>query len=249
MKGRVAIVTGGARGIGREAALEFGRRGCAVTIVDIALDAADEVARELRALGGRALALRVDVSVEDDVRTMITRTLHSFGQLDYAFNNAGILGPMGTPLHELDESQWDKTLDVNLKSVFLCMKHEIRAMLPARSGAIVNASSLVGLRAATFNPAYGASKHGVVGLTLAAASYYGEYGLRINAICPGIVLTDMTRGPQAEGQATQRIARTPLRRGADPLEVARTAVWLCSDEASFITGVAMPVDGGVSVVA
>lgn len=249
MQGHVAIVTGGARGIGREAVLEFARRGCAVAIVDVAGELAEALARELHETGSRALALRADVAVEDDVRAMIARTLDAFGQLDYAFNNAGILGPLGTPLHELAEAQWDQMLDTNLKSVFLCMKHEIVAMLPRRRGAIVNTSSLVGLRAATFNPAYGASKHGVVGLTLAAASYYGGHGLRVNAICPGIVQTDMTRGAQAEGQAAQRIARTPLRRGGDPKEIARTAVWLCSDAASFITGAALPVDGGISVVA
>lgn len=249
MQGHVAIVTGGARGIGREAVLEFAQRGCAVAIVDLAVELAEDLARELRQAGRQALALRANVAVEEDARGMVAQTLDAFGQLDYAFNNAGILGPLGTPLHELSESQWDEMLDVNLKSMFLCMKHEIVAMLPRRRGAIVNTSSLVGLRAATFNPAYGASKHGVVGLTRAAASFYGEHGLRVNAICPGIVQTDMTRGAQAEGQAAQRIARTPLRRGGDPREIARTAVWLCSDEASFISGAALPVDGGISVVA
>jgi NAD(P)-dependent dehydrogenase (short-subunit alcohol dehydrogenase family) len=142
-------------------------------------------------------------------------------------------------------------IDINLKSVWLSMKHEIIAMLAGEGGAIVNNASILGLRAATLNPSYGAAKHGVVGLTRAAASHYGERGIRINALCPGIVMTDMTDTIQAapDSPSAKRIARTPLRRGADPAEIARAAAWLCSDEASYLTGVALPVDGGLTVVA
>jgi NAD(P)-dependent dehydrogenase (short-subunit alcohol dehydrogenase family) len=131
------------------------------------------------------------------------------------------------------------------------MKHEITVMLAESGGAIVNNSSITGLRAATLNPAYGAAKHGVVGLTSAAASYYGPNGIRVNAVCPGIVMTDMVGliGNKPDSPASLRIARSPLRRGGNPLEIARTAVWLCSDEASYLTGIALPVDGGLSIIA
>ncbi|MFO0336610.1 MAG: SDR family NAD(P)-dependent oxidoreductase [Pseudomonadota bacterium] len=251
MHDRVALVTGGGSGIGHAAVLEFARRGAAVAVVDIALEAAERIAAELRAAGGRALAIRADVSIEADVRAMVSQTLAEFGRLDFAFNNAGILGPIGTPLHELDEPAWDRVLDTNLKSVWLSMKHEIAAMLDRGGGSIVNNASIVGLRAATLNPSYGASKHGVVGLTLAAASYYGDRDIRVNAVCPGVVLTSMTGAADAapDSPSSRRIARAPLRRGAQAVEVARAAVWLCSDEASYLTGVALPVDGGLSVLA
>jgi NAD(P)-dependent dehydrogenase (short-subunit alcohol dehydrogenase family) len=189
--------------------------------------------------------------VEADVQGMVERTVAELGRLDFAFNNAGILGPMGTPLHELSEADWDRMMDVNLKSVWLSMKHEIIAMLAGAGGSIVNNASILGLRAATLNPSYGATKHGVVGLTRAAASHYGERGIRINAVCPGIVMTDMTETIQAapSSLSAKRIERTPLRRGADPAEIARAAVWLCSDGSSYLTGVALPVDGGLTVVA
>ncbi|MFM8518584.1 MAG: SDR family NAD(P)-dependent oxidoreductase [Nevskiaceae bacterium] len=251
MHDRAALVTGGANGIGRAAVLEFARRGAAVAVVDLAIEPAEQLAGEIRAAGGRALAIRADVTREADVQHMVERTIAEWGRLDFAFNNAGILGPLGTPLHELKETDWDRVLEVDLKSVWLCMKHEITAMLAVSGGAIVNNSSIAGLRAATLNPAYGAAKHGVVGLTLAAASYYGAHGIRVNAVCPGIVMTDMTGliGLDPQSPSAVRIARAPLRRGADPAEIARTAVWLCSDEASYLTGVALPVDGGLLSIA
>jgi NAD(P)-dependent dehydrogenase (short-subunit alcohol dehydrogenase family) len=248
---KVVLITGGGAGIGRAAAVEFARAGAAVVVADRHEASAQAVAAQIRDAGGHALGLVADVTRENDVRRMVAETIAQLGALDCAFNNAGIMGPIGTPLHELPESDWDDVVATNLKSVWLSMKHEIVAMLRVKSGVVVNNASIVGLRAATHNPAYGAAKHGVVGLTRAAAAYYGDKGLRINAICPGIVDTRMTQsGDGGPGDPiVERVQRTPLRRAADPAEVARTVVWLCSTDASYLNGVALPVDGGLSVLA
>ena len=250
MKDKIALITGAGSGIGEQAAIEFCARGATIAVCDIDGVAAERVAQQIVRSGGRAHAYRADVSSESDVSAMMQAIVEHLGGLDFAFNNAGVIGPIGTPLHELTEEQWRRVIDVDLTSVWLCMKHQIPAMLARGSGSIVNNSSIVGLRAATFNPAYGAAKHGVVGLTRAAASFYAKNGIRVNAICPGIVDTPMSASIDASpGKlSTARVDRTPMLRSAQAVEVARVAVWLCSDDASYITGAALPIDGGNSVV-
>jgi NAD(P)-dependent dehydrogenase (short-subunit alcohol dehydrogenase family) len=250
MKGKIAMITGAGSGIGEQAALEFAARGATVAACDIDGSSAERVARQVVRSGGRAHAFRADVSSEQDVRATTQAIVERLGGLDFAFNNAGIIGPVGTPLHELTKEQWRRVIDVDLTSVWLCMKHQIPAMIERGSGSIVNNSSIVGLRAATFNPAYGAAKHGVVGLTRAAASFYANRRIRVNAICPGIVDTPMSALIDASPgkRSTARVERTPMLRSAEAIEIARVAAWLCSDDASYITGVALPVDGGNSVV-
>lgn len=248
MHDRVALVTGGTSGIGRATAVKFAMKGAKVVVCGRKSERGAETLRLVRQAGGDGIFLQADVSIGHDVESLIDRTLETYGRLDYAFNNAGIEG-VKLPLAEYPEEQWDEVINTNLKGVWLCMKNEIRRMLRQGSGAIVNMSSTFGVAGARELSAYVASKHGVVGLTKAAALEYASSGIRVNAVCPGAVRTAMRdrlslteNDPQSPGQIALRY---PLGRMATPNEVAEAVVWLCSDGASFITGHALLVDGGV----
>ncbi|TWO64903.1 SDR family oxidoreductase [Caenimonas sedimenti] len=248
MNGKVALVTGCGAGIGRAIALEFAAQGARLILGDIDAAGAGETVRLVQAAGGDAFFVRADVTRSAEVEALVGQGVAHFGRLDYAVNNAGVEGDIMVPLAEYAESTWDRVLDINLKGVFLCMKHELPHLV-ASGGALVNIASVAGLSGGAMGSAYYASKHGVVGLTRAAAIEYARRGVRVNAIAPGIVETGMTeRGLGQDERATARAkSMHPLGRFATPAEVARAAVWLCSTAASFITGHALPVDGGYLV--
>jgi NAD(P)-dependent dehydrogenase (short-subunit alcohol dehydrogenase family) len=244
MSGKVAIVTGGSAGIGRATALAFADQGAAVLIADID-PRGEKVAAEIEEQGGRAVFLHTDVSEPDDVERMVATTLERFGRLDYAFNNAGIEGTPA-PVHEASPDNWHRTIAVNLTSVWLCMRAEIPAMLAGGGGAIVNCSSVAGLVGFPGMSAYVASKHGVVGLTKTAALEYATEGIRVNAVCPGVIATEMIdRFTQGSDEALANLtASEPMGRLGTSEEIASAVLWLCSDGASFTTGQALAVDGG-----
>lgn len=242
-EGKVAIVTGGSFGIGRATAIAFASRGAKVSVVDWIEDS--ETLNLIKAAGGDAIFVKCDVSKDADVKAMVEKTVNTFGKLDYAFNNAGIEG-VSAITHECTEEIWDKTVGVNLKGVWLCMKYEIQQMLKQGKGAIVNTASIAGLVGFQGLPAYTSSKHGVIGLTKTAALEYAKLGIRVNAVCPGVIKTPMIdrftgKNKEAEKQFENM---EPVGRMGQPEEVAEAAIWLCSDAASFVTGDAMAVDGG-----
>jgi len=243
--GRVALVTGGASGIGRAAAVLFASRGAQVVIADIDEDGAAETGEMVAVHGREALVVPTDVSDPDEVGWLMTATVDRFGRLDAAFNNAGMSGTYAAlPDQPLDD--WEHTLAVNLTSVFVCLKHEIPVMLETGGGAIVNTASAAGQMGFANLPAYVASKHGVIGLTKSVALEYAGQGVRVNAICPGTVRTTMLRTfTGSEAALEQMGSMAPIGRIGEPEEIAEAAVWLCSDAASFVTGHAMAVDGGV----
>ena len=243
--GKVAIVTGAGSGIGRVAAQAFARAGAKVVVADVHAHDGAETVRLIADADGEAVFVKVDVARAAEVEAMASTAVRTWGRLDYAYNNAGIAEPR-VPLTDLTEEVWDQTIDINLKGVWLCMKYEIRHMLRHGGGAIVNMSSAVGLVAARRQAAYVASKHGVVGLTKAAALEYAQAGIRVNVICPGAIRTPaldafITSNPQLEARL---VGRYPIGRLGTPEEVAAAALWLCSDAAGFITGHTLVMDGG-----
>ena len=248
LEGKVAVVTGAAMGIGRESALIFAREGAAVVVADIDEVGGRQTVDLVEAAGGEAAFVHCDVSVQADVEAMVTFTVATFGGLDCAHNNAGIAAPMA-PLADYPDDGWHRTLDIMLNGVYYGMKAEIPAMLNRGGGAIVNTASGVGLVAYKHQAAYTASKHGVIGLTKVAALDYGAKGIRVNAICPGTARTPMVdeavrRQPSIDAHLS---ALHPIGRIAEPTEIAEAAVWLCTPAASFVLGVALPVDGGYVV--
>ncbi|MCK9402503.1 MAG: SDR family oxidoreductase [Chitinophagaceae bacterium] len=244
-EGRVAIVTGGSFGIGRATAVAFAMRGAKVVIADCMVDKENETLSLIKNAGGDAMFIQCDVSDSFAVKDMIEKVIARFGRIDYAFNNAGIEGLLNNT-HECTEANWDKTLSINLKGVWLCMKYEIQQMLKVKKGVIINCASVAGLNGFAGLPAYTASKHGIVGLTRSAALEYAKQGIRINAVCPGVIHTPMIDRITGKDKEVEKIyiGLEPIGRMGNPEEVAEAVVWLCSDAASFVTGIAMPVDGG-----
>jgi NAD(P)-dependent dehydrogenase (short-subunit alcohol dehydrogenase family) len=245
--GKVALVTGAASGIGRAAALAFAREGARLVVSDVAVPGGEETVRMIQDKGGQARFVRCDVADPTQVRAMVRAVVDAFGRLDCAFNNAGVPGAEAT-MAEASEDVWHRVLAVNLSGVWFCMKHEIAQMLAQGGGAIVNTASVAGLRGYARHGAYTASKWGVVGLTKTAALEYARSGIRVNAVCPGYIRTGMTR-PMLESRpgVEERIGRIePVGRLGNPEEVAEAVLWLCSDAASFVTGQAVPVDGGLT---
>lgn len=245
LEDKVALITGGSSGIGRASALALIREGARVVVSDVDIKGGEETVHKAKEAGGDATFIKADVSKAPEVETLVKKSIEIYHRLDCAVNNAGIEGVLATTADYL-EKEWDHVINTNLKSVWLCMKYEIRQMLIQGSGSIVNTSSIYGLVGARNMPAYAASKHGVVGLTKSAALEYAQTGIRINAVCPSIIRTPMVErvvggNPQIEAQL---ISKHPIGRMGTPEEVAEALVWLCSDAASFVTGHIMSVDGG-----
>jgi len=244
VEGKVALVTGGASGIGRASALALAREGARVVVCDVDEAGGAATAAAIRERGGVASFRPADVRSEADVEALVRHAVETHGRLDCAHNNAGVTGAAG-PLHEIDRAGFEHTLAVNLLGVFLCMKHELRAMLTQGSGAIVNTSSGAGIVAAPGLAPYCASKHAILGLTKTAAVENARRGIRVNAICPGSTDTPMLRAALGSDPALEkRVAASQGGRLASPDEVAQVAVWLCSDRASFVSGESLVVDGG-----
>lgn len=246
MNGKVALVTGAGAGIGKACALAFARAGASVLVSDVDETGGEETVALAEEQGGRASFFRSDVSRSADARALVAAAVESYGGLDYAVNNAGIEG-IQAPTAECSEENWDRTIAVNLKGIWLCMRYEIPELLDRGGGAIVNMASVAGLVGFRNLPAYCASKGGIVQLTKTAALEYATQGIRINAICPGVILTAMVErllgsDPENEKAFTQL---EPVGRFGRPEEIADAALWLCSDAASFVTGHSLTVDGGL----
>lgn len=243
--GQVALVTGAGSGIGRSSAMAFAAAGAAVAVADISPDAGQGVVDEIVAAGGTARYFVVDVTSSEAVDALVADVVNAYGRLDVAHNNAGIEAEP-VALADLAVDAWRRVIDVNLSGVFVCLRAEIAAMLPNGSGAIVNTASASGLIGGYRHGDYTAAKHGVVGLTKAAALDYATSGIRVNAVCPGLVDTPFVAYlPPA---ALERLMfGTPMSRLAQPDEIAQAVLWLCSDAASYVTGHALAVDGGVTI--
>jgi NAD(P)-dependent dehydrogenase (short-subunit alcohol dehydrogenase family) len=243
--GKVALVTGAGSGIGRASASVFAREGAKVVVADVVVEGGEETVGLIKRVGGEAMFVRADVSKAAEVEALVNTIVAAYGRLDCAHNNAGIAGKAFTIADDTEEN-WDRIIAINLKGVWLCMKYEIPQMLKQGGGAIVNTASDAGLIGLRRGGSYVASKHGVVGLTKTAALEYAKAGIRVNAVCPGPIDTPMLQqGASRRPQIIEKmVAAQPGGRLGRPEEIAEAAVWLCSDAASFVTGLPMPVDGG-----
>lgn len=245
LKNKVVIITGAASGIGAASALAFAREGASVVVADLQIARGEELVSRILAEDGKAIFVKCDVSLESDVKNMVAKTIETFGHLSCAFNNAGIEGESADTTMCTNDN-WEKTINVNLRGVWLCMKYQIPEMLKNGGGSIVNCSSIAGMVGFVGIPAYCASKHGVIGLTQAAALEFAGQKIRVNAICPGVIQTPMVeRFTHGEAQAIKELsAGEPVGRMGKPEEIAQVALWLCSDASSFVTGHPLVADGG-----
>jgi NAD(P)-dependent dehydrogenase (short-subunit alcohol dehydrogenase family) len=243
MDGKAGLVTGAASGIGRACALRFAAEGAAVVVADLELgrEGGEQTVRLIEEAGGRAQFFACDVASSEANEALVARVVESYGRLDFAHNNAGI--GVHALLADTSDEDFDRVIAVNLRGTFLGMKFQIRQMLGAGGGAIVNTASNAGLRGVKLLSAYAASKHGIVGLTKNGAIEYADDGIRVNAVCPGAIVTPLMSNESPERQQ-EILAPQAMSRFGTPAEVAAAVVWLCSDEAAFITGIAMPVDAG-----
>ncbi|MDT0303927.1 glucose 1-dehydrogenase [Streptomonospora wellingtoniae] len=246
LDGRVAIVTGAGSGIGAAAAIAAAGAGARLVLADIG--PCEDTAQAIADLGGEAITVKTDVSRTEEVRSLVEQTVEAYGRLDCAFNNAGVEGKAEFEIHEADEEAWDRALEINLKGMWLSMKHQVPAMIEQGGGSIVNGASVAAMVGFDKNASYVASKHAVMGLTKTAALEYADRNVRVNAVCPGVVRTPFIdrftqNSPEAEARYTEII---PMGRMADPAEVARAVVWLMAAESSYVTGHGLVLDGGLT---
>jgi NAD(P)-dependent dehydrogenase (short-subunit alcohol dehydrogenase family) len=248
-EGRTALVTGGNSGLGLAAARAFALGGARVMLAARRREQGEEAVRSIRADGGEAAFVETDVTDSRSVRAMVAACVDRFGRLDFAYNNAGITGHVHTEIADADEEMFERVIATNVRGMWLSMKYEVPAILAAGGGAIVNCSSGAGLRGGPRSSAYYASKHAVLGMTKSVALEYAARGIRVNAICPGLTMTDIvaTGFAEAPDKLAYLSGRIPMGRAGRPDEVGDVVTWLCSDESSFMTGAAIPVDGGTSV--
>jgi NAD(P)-dependent dehydrogenase (short-subunit alcohol dehydrogenase family) len=249
MKDKVAFITGAAKGMGEAAVRSFAKAGAAVIIADVDMDAANTLARELMSSGARATAVHCDVTKSEDVKAAIEQSVSLYGQIDFAFNNAGVQ-TRNVLTADMTEEEYDRVLNINLKGVWLCMKHELIQMQKQGSGAIVNNSSIGGIVGGPGRAAYHASKHGVIGLTKSAAAEYAAKGIRVNAVCPGTIDTPMVQEMFSLGDLSEEDSKkgAPIGRIGQPQEIADAVLWLCSPQSSFVIGQGLIVDGGITIL-
>ncbi len=246
LQDQVAIVTGGSSGIGKTTAIQFAREGAKVVIAARREEESQEVVKEITDNGGKAIFVQTDVSKWEDVENMVDTALSEYGQLDCAFNNAGLSGRLTEGWLTLTEEQWDTTANVNLKGVWMCMRLQIPAMLESGGGAIVNNSSLLGMRGAGSAP-YAATKHGVIGLTRSAAVTFGDQNVRVNSVAPGFIVTPIMEARMKENPEMWNKSKSLIPMGAmgETETIAEAVTWLCSDQSSYVTGQTITIDGGV----
>lgn len=244
---KVALIVGASTGIGKSTALAFARSGAKIAIASRREKECEELVAELTKLGAEAIFIKTDVSISSEIQQLVKKCVEYFGRLDFAFNNAGIEGSLFKNTIDYEETMWDQVINVNLKGVWLCMKYEIPEMLKGGGGAIVNMASVAGLKGGLLGVAYYASKHGVVGLTKASAKEFGAKNIRINAVCPAIIATEMSERvfSKVPELKEKMLSHYPMDRYGESEEVANAVLWLCSEHASYITGHALPIDGGL----